>query len=69
LRWLKPVRPGDRLSARVTVLKTTPSKSVEDIYDAAIACWSAVRLSNGEARSLPDDVSRDATGLPMAIWI
>ena len=25
LRWLKPVRPGDRLSVRVTVLKATPS--------------------------------------------
>ena len=25
LRWLKPVRPGDTLTARVTVLGTTPS--------------------------------------------
>jgi len=30
LRWLKPVRPGDELSARVTVLKATPSKSKPD---------------------------------------
>ncbi len=30
LRWLKPVRPGDRLSIRVTVLKSTPSKSKPD---------------------------------------
>ncbi len=30
LRWLKPVRPGDRLSVRVTVLKATPSKSKPD---------------------------------------
>ncbi|HYA04621.1 MAG TPA: MaoC family dehydratase [Xanthobacteraceae bacterium] len=30
LRWTKPVRPGDRLSVRVTVLKTTPSKSKPD---------------------------------------
>lgn len=27
IRWLKPVRPGDRLNARLTVLETTPSKS------------------------------------------
>jgi acyl dehydratase len=27
LRWLKPVRPGDTLSARLTVLDTTASKS------------------------------------------
>lgn len=26
LRWLRPVRPGDTLSARLTVLDTTPSK-------------------------------------------
>ena len=30
LRWLKPVRPGDVLSVRVTVLKTVPSKSKPD---------------------------------------
>jgi acyl dehydratase len=30
LRWLAPVRPGDRLSARVTVLKAVPSKSKPD---------------------------------------
>ena len=27
LRWLKPVRPGDTLSARLTVLDTAPSAS------------------------------------------
>jgi acyl dehydratase len=30
LRWLKPVRPGDRLSVRVTVLKAVASKSKPD---------------------------------------
>ena len=30
LRWIKPVRPGDTLSVRVTVLKTVPSKSKPD---------------------------------------
>jgi acyl dehydratase len=30
LRWLKPVRPGDKLSLRVTVLKAIPSKSKPD---------------------------------------
>jgi acyl dehydratase len=30
LRWVKPVRPGDRLSLGVTVLKATPSKSKPD---------------------------------------
>jgi acyl dehydratase len=30
LRWLKPVRPGDELSLRVTVLKAVPSRSKPD---------------------------------------
>jgi acyl dehydratase len=30
LRWLRPVRPGDSLSVRVTVLKAIPSKSKPD---------------------------------------
>jgi acyl dehydratase len=30
LRWLKPVRPGDTLSIRVTVLKAVASKSKPD---------------------------------------
>jgi acyl dehydratase len=30
LRWLKPVRPGNMLSVRVTVLKAVPSKSKPD---------------------------------------
>ena len=30
LRWLKPVRPGDVLSLRVSILKSTPSRSKPD---------------------------------------
>ena len=30
IRWLKPVRPGDRLSAKVTVTDATPSRSKPD---------------------------------------
>ena len=30
LRWLKPVRPGDTLSVRVTVLECIPSRSKPD---------------------------------------
>jgi len=30
LRWLKPVRPGDTLSGRLTVLETTASRSKPD---------------------------------------
>ncbi|HEY5209768.1 MAG TPA: MaoC family dehydratase [Stellaceae bacterium] len=30
IQWLKPVKPGDRLSARFRVLEVTPSKSRPD---------------------------------------
>jgi len=30
LRWLKPVRPGDTLRARITFLEVTPSRSKPD---------------------------------------
>ena len=30
LRWIKPVRPGDTLSVRVTILDAVPSKSKPD---------------------------------------
>ena len=35
---------------------------IEDIFDAAIACWSAARLANGHARSLPAEVPLAGTG-------
>jgi acyl dehydratase len=30
IRWLKPVRPGDRLSARIEIIEATPSRSKPD---------------------------------------
>lgn len=42
---------------------------IEDILDATVACWSALRLVGGKGRSLPNAVPFDATGLPMAIWV
>jgi predicted RNase H-like nuclease len=41
---------------------------VEDILDAAAACWSAGRLAAGHGRKLPEIVKLDSTGLPMASW-
>lgn len=38
LRWLKPVRPGDRLDARVEVIGTRPSKSKPDRGLAKLRC-------------------------------
>ena len=42
---------------------------VEDILDAIVACWSALRLVGGKGHSLPSAVPFDTTGLPMAIWV
>jgi predicted RNase H-like nuclease len=42
---------------------------IEDILDATVACWSALRMVSGKSRSLPEAVPFDITGLPMAIWV
>ncbi len=47
LRWLKPVRPGDMLSVRVTVLKATPSRSKPD--RGAVTSFIEVFNEAGEA--------------------
>ena len=47
LRWLKPVRPGDTLSVRVTVLKATPSRSKPD--RGAVTSFIEVFNEAGEA--------------------
>ncbi|MEM7043071.1 MAG: MaoC family dehydratase [Pseudomonadota bacterium] len=38
LRWLKPVRPNDRLDARVEVIETRPSRSKPDRGLARLRC-------------------------------
>lgn len=38
LRWLKPVRPNDRLDARVEVLETRPSRSKPDRGVVRLRC-------------------------------
>lgn len=43
-------------------------KSV-DLLDAAVACWTAIRLATGRARSIPSSVPLDSLGIPMAIWV
>jgi predicted RNase H-like nuclease len=39
----------------------------DDILDALAALWTATRIAEGRARTLPEDPPLDATGLPMAI--
>ena len=42
--------------------------SVDDMLDAAVAAWSAARIAEGTARSLPDPPALDAAGQRVAIW-
>jgi len=42
---------------------------IDDVLDATVACWTALRMVGGKARSLPNVAPFDATGLPMAIWV
>lgn len=46
LRWLRPVRPGDRLAVRATVLETRPSRSRPD--RGVIRSQLEVRNQHGE---------------------
>lgn len=42
--------------------------ATDDMLDAGVAAWSAMRLLDGTARSLPDPPEFDAAGRPIAIW-
>jgi predicted RNase H-like nuclease len=42
---------------------------IEDILDALVACWSALRLGSGKGRNLTKTTARDCNGLPMTIWV
>ena len=62
LRWIKPVRPGDMLSVRVTVLKATPSRSKPDrgavtsfieVFNQANEAVMTLRAVNMIARRKP----------------
>src|SRR5262245_25213954 len=46
LRWMKPVRPGDTLTARLTILEATPSRSRPD--RGIIRSLMEMRNQNGE---------------------
>ncbi|GIE10469.1 hypothetical protein Afe05nite_23090 [Paractinoplanes ferrugineus] len=48
----------------------TPGRqaAVDDILDAAAAAWSALRVANGTATSLPCPPEAHADGWPAAIW-
>ena len=42
---------------------------LDDIIDAAAACWTAIRIFRGEAIRLPATPERDTSGLSMEYWV
>ncbi len=40
----------------------------DDVLDAAVAAWSALRIANGEAKTLPSEPEIDERGRAVAIW-
>lgn len=42
--------------------------TVDDVLDAAAACWSAIRHANGESHSTPDEPEMLEGGVVAAIW-
>jgi len=52
--------PAERLPGRA---------ALDDLLDACVCCWSAMRIARGEATRFPETPERDPTGLPMAITV
>jgi predicted RNase H-like nuclease len=41
---------------------------VDDILDAAVAAWTALRVTRGQGRSVPETLELFSDGLPCAVW-
>ena len=53
----------DQVTGKGAIMAAT-----DDMLDAAVVAWSARRLLDGSAHSLPDPPEFDAAGRPIAIW-
>jgi threonine dehydratase len=53
---------------RVDAAQPPRGAAADDVIDAHAVCWSAARIASARAVCLPPRPSRDARGLPMAIW-
>lgn len=43
--------------------------AVDDVLDAAVAAWTALRVADGRARRLPDPPETFSDGVECAIWV
>jgi predicted RNase H-like nuclease len=76
LAWNKRHRDGraDRIGLLSSVygdevlgLKPPRGAAWDDLYDAAVLGWTAMRVAGGAAQRLPESPQRDARGLRMEI--
>jgi len=63
LRWLKPVRPGDTIKVRVTVLSVTPSRSKAD---RGSIVWGFETLNQGDEVVMTAKITSILRRRPMA---
>lgn len=54
--------------ARFVAERPKKDAAADDVLDALVILWTARRIAAGDAVSLPETPTRDAHGLPMAIW-
>ncbi|MEO3689837.1 DUF429 domain-containing protein [Roseateles paludis] len=66
LRWLEAVLPGAAESVREQVAEK--SASDDDVLDAVVAFWTALRIQEGRAVAIGSARERDAHGLRMCIF-
>lgn len=59
---------GSEHIARLVQSVARREAATDDVLDAVVAFWSAERIAEGEAVSLPEPPVTDATGLSAAIW-
>ena len=43
--------------------------AVDDVLDAGVAAWTAIRVATGQAQPLPDPPVAYSDGWPAAIWV
>ena len=55
--------PESRIEAR----RRAPGAGADDVLDAIVAAWTALRFARGAAEVVPDCVQHDEAGLPMRI--
>lgn len=41
---------------------------LDDLIDASAACWTAIRISEGRAKRIPEIIQQDVRSLRMEIW-